>query len=120
MKKATTKQKIVNDVRLVSGQTPWGTAQSAEEVGPGIIRYSTASHGGYFLNAVANAKVSSILKKATFCAQGMKGWYEEDCDWAIVAFTFKEFFDSKQYQAAINSLENYHQDAWQKLHTTKK
>ncbi len=115
MKKATTKQKRVNDVRLVSSETPWGIAQSAADVGPGITRYSTASHGGYFLNAVANAKVSPILKRATLGAQGMKGWYEEDCDWAIVAFTFKEHFDAKQYKAALGTLEKHFQDAWLRL-----
>ncbi len=117
MKKATTKQKKVTDVRLVSSETPWGKAQSAEEIGPGIIRYSTASHGGYFLNAAANAKVALLLKQATFCQQGLKGWYEEDCDWAVVVYTFKEYFDNKHYNAAIGTLKEHFKDAWDRLPT---
>ena len=120
MKKATSKQKKpVADVRLVSSETPWGKAQSAEEVGPGIIRYTTASHGGYFLNATANGKVSPILKKSTFCGQGLKGWYEEDCDWAIVVYTFPQFFDEKHLEAAIATLKDHHADAWKRISKNK-
>jgi len=30
--------------------TPWGEAQDAEEMAPGIISYSTASHGGIWID----------------------------------------------------------------------
>jgi len=30
--------------------TPWGSAQDAEELAPGIISYSTASHGGIWID----------------------------------------------------------------------
>jgi len=116
MKKAVPVEKALSDVRLVSSDTPWGKAQSAEEIGPGILKYSTASHGGYFLDTIANAKVSPIFKKATFCQQGMKGWYEEDCDWAIVVYTFREHFNARQYSAALKTLKSDFLDAWKKLH----
>ena len=31
--------------------TPWGSVQNAEELAPGIISYSTASHGGIWITA---------------------------------------------------------------------
>ncbi|CAN5439889.1 hypothetical protein BH10CYA1_BH10CYA1_62090 [soil metagenome] len=118
MKKITSKQQksVAADVRLVSSSdTPWGKAQSAEQVGPGIISYSTASHGGYFLYPATNAKVPSILKKSTCGELGLKGWYEEDCDWAIIVFIFKQYFEEDHYKAALVTLERHHTDAWQKL-----
>ena len=30
--------------------TPWGEAQNSEEMAPGIISYSTASHGGIWID----------------------------------------------------------------------
>ncbi len=99
-------------VRLVGSDKPWGKAQSVKEVGPGILSYSTALHGGYYLDPTTNAKVSQVLKKATFGELGLKGWYEEDCDWAIVVFTFKKCFAESHYKAAVESLERFHADSW--------
>lgn len=113
-------RKPADDVRLVSSETPWGKAQSAEEIGPGIIRYSTASHGGYFLNAAANAYVAPQLKKSTFGGQGLKGWYEEDCDWAIVVFTYPQHFDQEHLKAAKETLERHHTDAWNRIQKNSK
>jgi hypothetical protein len=110
-----TAKKVTTSARFVSGETPWGPAQTAEEIAPGIILYSTASHGGYFLSKAANAKVPAILKNSTFGGQGLKGWYEEDCDWAIVGYIFKELFDEAHYRCALETLEQHHSDAWKKL-----
>ncbi|HEX4609801.1 MAG TPA: hypothetical protein VH092_16500, partial [Urbifossiella sp.] len=33
-----------------SVETPWGASQSSREIAPGIIRYDTASHGGYYVS----------------------------------------------------------------------
>lgn len=73
-------------------QTPWGPAQTADEIAPGIIFYSTASHGGYHLSLWRNADVPLAVRKKTFCKLGMKGWYEEDCDARIVESVFSECF----------------------------
>lgn len=77
---------------------------------------SKSIHRGYFLNAAANAKVSPILKKSTCGELGLKGWYEEDCDWAIAIFTFRECFEETHCKEAIESLERFHAKAWSKLH----
>lgn len=115
MKKEQNTKTTRTAARFVSSATPWGTAQTAEEIAPGIILYTTASHGGYFLNKNANAKISSVLKNSTLGRQGLKGWYEEDCDSAIVVYTFPELFDEVQYQHAIETLEQYHLYAMNKL-----
>ena len=50
---------------MVASDTPWGLVQTAEYVAPGITRISSAWHGGYRLNSVANAKVELSLKRST-------------------------------------------------------
>lgn len=65
--------------------TPWGQSQTSVAVAKGIIAVSTASHGGYYLDSKRNAQVPEYMR----CEEG---WYEEDCDWAIVCLVFAEEF----------------------------
>ncbi len=66
-------------------RTPWGTAQHEVTIAPGIVQVDTASHGGIHLDAALNRKVHKAWRRDG-------GWYEEDCDWSIVAVTFPEHF----------------------------
>jgi hypothetical protein len=68
-------------------RTPWGTADSSQQITKGIMFYTTPSHGGYHLSPAMNAKVHEAWRDA-------KGWYEEDCEWSIVALTFPEHFSA--------------------------
>jgi hypothetical protein len=68
--------------------TPWGPSQHSEKLAPGIMQYSTAGHGGIHLSPKRNAEVHPAWR-----IEG--GWYEEDLDWAIVAFHFPEAFPNK-------------------------
>lgn len=96
-------------------QTPWGPAQSTTKIAPGIASYTTASHGGLHLDKSRNAKVPACLKQSTFAGLGLKGWYEEDADWAIVVYTFPEHFASERYIEALKSLQDHHKSAWNEL-----
>lgn len=64
------------DVRDGS-RTPWGSAQYAEEVVPGIVSVGTAGHGGVKLSPERNAAIPAPLRNRS-------GWYEEDCEVSIV------------------------------------
>lgn len=57
-------------------QTPWGPAQTADVIAPGIVFYTTASHGGYHLSPERNALIPLAVRRKTFCKLGMKGWYD--------------------------------------------
>lgn len=61
----------------------WGPVQSAEELAPGIWSVSTAGHGGFVLSPERNAKVHPAWRSSN-------RQYDEDCDWAIPAYTFPE------------------------------
>jgi len=71
--------------------TPWGASQTADQIAPGITRYTTASHGGIKLSNKRRASMPAILRDIEPFAG--PGWYEEDCDWAIVVLAFPEYFD---------------------------
>ena len=63
--------------------TPWGTAQSAEELAPGVFFISTASHGGLqvFPNAENYPEAARIARSSTYSfMRGTVAWLEEDCD----------------------------------------
>jgi hypothetical protein len=51
------------------GRTPWGTADSVEDVAPGIVFASTPGHGGFKLSPERNAVVPDPLRNGN-------GWYE--------------------------------------------
>lgn len=64
-------------------RTPWGSADHVTNIADGITSVSTPGHGGVKLSAERNRAVHPDLR-----VKG--GWYEEDCEQAIVAFTFPE------------------------------
>lgn len=72
--------------------TPWGKPQTTEILADGIVEFTTASHGGIWLRPERNAQVPMQLKQSSFCQNGLRGWYEEDCDAEIVRQVFPQFF----------------------------
>lgn len=68
--------------------TPWGIADHVKDIGLGIKRVDTPSHGGYFVPDEMLKKMPPATHK-TFAG---KGWYEEDCDWCMVVLSFPELF----------------------------
>lgn len=70
--------------------TPWGKAQEVKEIADGITRASTASHGGYRISAERHHAMPDVLRAHEPYAG--RHWYEEDCDWAVVALAFPDEF----------------------------
>jgi hypothetical protein len=82
----------------------WGPVQSADLVCAGVWWISTASHGGYKLDAKTNHKIPAIFRK-----EG--GWYEEDCDWAIPMYFLE--LDLAKRDIAIETLKSWHWRAYE-------
>ena len=91
--------------RSVRTRTPWGRADAATTYAPGIILYSTPSHGGFHLGRRANAVVDPAWRDPA-------GWYEEDCAWAVVAHTYPDLFGASHVAAARRTLRDHYPDAW--------
>jgi hypothetical protein len=72
-------------------ETPWGKAQSADLVAPGIVVVSTPGHGGVKLSPEFNAKVPKAGRDyAERWVGGEVGWYEEDVAAGIPILMFPE------------------------------
>ena len=80
--------------------TPWGQSDSIDKIADGICFVTTPRHGGFKLDAAQNEQVPLAWRKASFNGQGLKGWYEEDCDWVFVALTFPQFFSPGELASA--------------------
>jgi hypothetical protein len=87
-------------------RTPWGAAQYVKHHAPGISFVGTGGHGGYKLSRERNAKVDAVWRRHG-------GWYEEDCDWAIVHYTFPEAFTDVPMDAVLTSLMNWLPDEYE-------
>lgn len=87
----------------MSKQTPWGQSQDETGKAPGIVRYSTASHGGFGLSAEREAELRAIFPDFR-CFAG-KGWYEEDQDWAIVVVAFPRYFSEEEIYHAVETIQ---------------
>jgi len=68
-------------------RTPWGASDAEYEFAPGraVVFYTTPSHGGFKLRKTFNEMVAEPIRNDN-------GWYEEDCEWAAVAYTFPSLF----------------------------
>lgn len=87
-------------------QTPWGKADSSEKIARGIVSYSTPSHGGIHVTP-------RILEMMPEELRIQSGWYEEDCDWCLVAVAFPLMFKDN-YAHALNTMRNWHPDKYEK------
>jgi len=96
----------------MSASTPWGRSQMAVIYAEGVVAHMTSGHGGFHLSANRNAKVHLLLRKET-------PWYEEDCEWAIVAVSFPELFTGYERSLAEKTVRNTWPDAWQAIHRCK-
>lgn len=99
----------------MSTHTPWGTADHVDRYQRGITWYGTPSHGGFKVCKTLNEQIPEYMRDKG-------GWYEEDCDWAIVATVFPAAFighdkdPEKTLQHARDTLRNWHPDAYERFY----
>ena len=88
--------------------TPWAHPDQVREVAPGIVEFATPSHGGYWLSPARLAALPPEL--GAFSPWAGPGWYEEDCDWAIVTAAFPELCPDKAVFHAVCTIRDYGAD----------
>jgi len=93
--------------------TPWGHPDTVTEIAPGIVLYSTPSHGGYWLSPARVAAMPKPLRD--FQPFAGKNWYEEDCDWAIVALAFPKLFPDHAIPAALKTIKHYKPELYEQV-----
>jgi hypothetical protein len=90
--------------------TPWGHPDTVKEVAVGIVSYSTPSHGGFWLSPERVAEMPKPLREFVPFGGPQAGpgrWFEEDCDWSVVALAFPQFFSDDARAAALATLKMY-------------
>ncbi len=89
--------------------SPWGASQGGSVYAEGVVFHVTASHGGFNLDDAHNAAMPAALRIES-------GWYEEDCDWAMVAFGFPELFTAYERRIAEKTLRDTYPERWEAVH----
>ena len=98
--------------------TPWGAVQHHEVLAPGIISYSTAGHGGIWLDATHRKQLEDVPNWLN-----TPEWWEEDCDWAVPFIMFKDeiqahgtaFNFNENLSAAWRTIEFNHKDFFKRM-----
>jgi len=85
-------------------RTPWGNSDYVKEIGRGILRVDTPSHGGYFVPE----RVRGLMPAPALITFAGPGWYEEDSDWCLVALSFPELFPPDALEMARRTAANWH------------
>ncbi len=73
---------------IMDSQTPWGPADTVNELAPGIVAVTTPSHGGLWLSPERYAQIPESLR-AVARRYAPAPWFEEDCDACIVGWIFR-------------------------------
>lgn len=94
-------------------RTPWGVADNAKVVAPGIGWVGTPGHGGVKLSPAMNRRMPDHMRQRG-------GWYEEDCDWSLPYAFFADALraagESEQALAdAMPTLRNWHPAAYEQF-----
>ena len=94
-----------NTVREGS-RSPWGTVDYVSHWDVGITNVGTAGHGGVKLSPGRNRDVHEVWRRPG-------GWYEEDCEWAIVAVTFPECYSPEHAATARTTARHWFPDEYE-------
>lgn len=87
---------MTKQAKYIVTHTPWGPSQSEREHAPGIVFYSTASHGGYHLSDKRYADFCKIPHFAHWTQ-----WLEEDCEACLVYLRWPELATNEQIHDAL-------------------
>ena len=85
---------------MTTMHTPWGPPQDIEELAEGVLRVSTASHGGLKLSRERWAEIPAAVRDAMFTPT----YAEEDCEEPIVR-TLLGLGDDREREMAVRVAE---------------
>ena len=103
--------------------SPWGQVDYQRTIIEGIISVGTPSHGGIKLSAKRQAQMPDYMRSDD-------GWYEEDCDWALVYVVFgveiRRYYEAhpedenaeyelRNLRSAPESVKNWRPEAYEKF-----
>lgn len=100
--------------------TPWGAPQDVSPKADSIVFFSTAGHGGYWLDSVRFAELKRKFPDWVSFG-GNEQWFEEDSDICAVVIAFSDLYDDQAIFNACRSVAgslNYHkgQGKWKQVY----
>lgn len=96
----------MTEQHTVPKRTPWGTPQHCQQLAEGIYEVTTASHGGIWVTRARRHAMPHEIRSIPTWTGGH--WYEEDCDWALVALAYPEVFNGEVVKSAIATARHFH------------
>lgn len=89
--------------------SPWGAIDGIVVFAPGVALITTSSHGGFWLSRERLAAVPVEWREARFgrAKFAASPWFEEDCDWTMVALTFPELFPPEHVELATRIFDDW-------------
>ena len=103
---ATSYSRFGRETRPLPPYTPWRTPDFGyrfDESGD-VMMFTTPSHGGFHVTGDALLRIPEA-HRVGFAG---RGWFEEDCDWAIVVHFLPELFDPRDVEMARETLRHWH------------
>lgn len=88
--------------------SPWGRCQSHTVLAPGIVKVTTASHGGIHLDEWRERQMPPAL------AGKFDGWYEEDVCACLPIVAFSNEFPAEVAATALNDLRHELPDLYER------
>ena len=92
-------------MRTFNRETPWGTAQQLHYHGEGVIRCSTAGHGGLWLSPERWNYLCGLFP--AFNGYAPDQWLEEDMDANLACLAWPELFPAQSVFYAVRTGRNY-------------
>lgn len=103
--------------------TPWGQSQQSTQIARGIVRYSTAGHGGVHLTRSRVECMPSALqhhlKRMGAITNKGDAWLEEDLEWAFAVLAFPSVYETDTVEVAEKTLRDWFPNAWEDLRGRK-
>lgn len=85
--------------------TPWGPAQVVKDLGLGVLKVYTASHGGVYVPPELLVRIPAEEREYAARWSGSEQWYEEDVAVVIPMLRIREAFPMVSDEAA----KKYHE-----------
>lgn len=90
---------------MIIKRTPWGAVQTLRIIAEGIVQVSTAGHGGLVLS---DERLKAMPERFKLNVYGGGRYFEEDCEWALVALAFPDAFTADYIQSAKETAAAYY------------